>query len=83
MPIPIVSQAPNGYAGYSDPPPPADSHINNNNSYKVVQGDTLYTIAEQVYGNGALWHKIYNANLNNPAVMSPNQLHAGGTITIP
>lgn len=31
-------------------------------SYTVVSGDTLWEIAEAVYGNGSDWHKIAEAN---------------------
>lgn len=31
-------------------------------SYTVKYGDTLWEIAEAVYGNGAQWHKILDAN---------------------
>ncbi len=31
-------------------------------SHTVVRGDTLWEIAEAVYGNGADWHKIADAN---------------------
>lgn len=34
----------------------------NSGSYTVVSGDTLWEIAEAVYGNGADWHKIMDAN---------------------
>lgn len=31
-------------------------------TYQVKSGDTLWEIAEAVYGNGALWHQILEAN---------------------
>ena len=31
-------------------------------SYTVVKGDTLWEIAEAVYGDGTQWHKILDAN---------------------
>jgi nucleoid-associated protein YgaU len=31
-------------------------------TYQVKSGDTLWEIAEAVYGNGAQWHQILNAN---------------------
>jgi len=43
--------------------------------YTVLQGDTLSSIAEKVYGNSNEWHEIYIANTqvigNNPNVLSP------------
>src|SRR5947209_16686076 len=39
-------------------------------NYTVQQGDTLSSIAQQAYGDGNQWPKIYNANTqridNNP-----------------
>lgn len=34
-------------------------------TYTVKYGDTLWEIAEAVYGNGAQWHKILNANASS------------------
>jgi nucleoid-associated protein YgaU len=34
------------------------------NSYTVVSGDTLWEIAEAVYGNGSQWTRILDANAN-------------------
>jgi len=34
-------------------------------SYTVVEGDTLWEIAEAVYGNGAEWTQILNANADS------------------
>lgn len=31
-------------------------------SYTIKSGDTLWSIAERLYGSGAQWQKIYNAN---------------------
>ena len=47
-------------------------------SYKVVSGDSLWKIAKKMYGDGALWGKIYNANKSvvgsNPNLIYPNQV---------
>jgi len=32
------------------------------NLYRVVDGDSLWVISKKVYGRGALWEKIYEAN---------------------
>jgi hypothetical protein len=49
-------------------PPPVKTYI-------VMKGDTLWDIAQRVYGNGALWPTIYNANRqtigNNPDLILP------------
>lgn len=46
--------------------------------YRVAEGDTLYEIAEKVYGpgKGAKWRKIYQANrekLSNPLAITPGK----------
>lgn len=55
-------------------------------SYTVKSGDTLWEIAEAVYGNGAEWAKILNANKDSIGFL-PNGSHAlivtGQTLTLP
>jgi len=52
--------------------------------YTVKPGDTLSSIAQQFYNNGAepLWRKIYNAN-NAVIGPDPNQIAAGQELNIP
>ena len=50
-------------------------------TYTVKSGDCLYNIAKKMYGNGADYKKIYNANkdkIKNPNLIYPNQV-----LTIP
>jgi len=58
------------------------SHNGHAHHYVVEQGDTLFSIASKLLGNGALWHAIYNANKEligpNPALIKP-----GMDLTIP
>jgi len=48
--------------------------------YSVHQGDTLWEIAQQIYGRGDLWHLIDEANTlgrlpnGNPLIHGGNQL---------
>lgn len=55
-------------------------------SYTVKSGDTLWEIAEAVYGNGADWTKILQANLSNIGYL-PNGRQAlivpGQTLVLP
>lgn len=53
-------------------PPPKKEKV-----YVVKKGDTMWKIAKQMYGNGAEYNKIYNANKSvvgkNPNVIYPGQ----------
>jgi len=45
----------------------------------VVQGDTLWHLAEQEYGSGYEWGKIAKAN----ALANPNLIHPGNVLRLP
>jgi len=47
--------------------------------YQVQRGDTLWEIAQGVYGNGVFWEAIAAAN----GITDPRQLQPGQTIIIP
>ncbi len=49
--------------------------------YVTKKGDTLWKIAEEVYGNGRKWKNIYR--FNQDKIKDPNRLKAGLTLTIP
>lgn len=49
--------------------------------YVTKKGDTLWKIAEDVYGNGRKWKNIYR--FNKDKIRDPNRLKAGVTLTIP
>jgi 5'-nucleotidase len=48
-------------------------------SHTIVEGDTLWDIAEKAYGDGAKWRAIRNAN----AGVVPRRLLVGTTLVIP
>ncbi|MCI0651462.1 MAG: LysM peptidoglycan-binding domain-containing protein [Planctomycetes bacterium] len=48
--------------------------------HKIEPGDSLWKIAKQYYGNGALFEEIRKAN---PTLGEGNELRVGNTITIP
>lgn len=50
-------------------------------TYTVKRGDTLWKIAKQFYGNGALYTKIYDANTNK--IANPNLIYVGQVFVIP
>ena len=51
-------------------------------SYVVAEGDTLATIAEKVYGDPALWRRIYDSNRSTIGE-NPDAVRIGTTLRIP
>ncbi len=63
----------------------ADSRTDNTTqgqSYTVVNGDCLWNIAKQFYGNGSLYTVIYDAN-REVIGGNPNLIYPGQVLTIP
>lgn len=50
-------------------------------TYTVQSGDTLWAIAKKVYGDGAQYAAIYNANKSK--LSNPNLISVGMVLTIP
>lgn len=50
-------------------------------TYTVKSGDCLWNIAKRLYGNGAQYTKIYNANRGK--IKNPNLIYPGQVLTIP
>lgn len=62
-------------------PEPAPAPVNPGNTYTVKSGDCLWRIAQNIYGNGARWRVIFDAN---KAILSnPDSLQIGQVLTIP
>lgn len=49
-------------------------------TYTVKSGDCLWSIAKKLYGNGAKYTQIYNANKDK--IKNPNLIYAGQVFTI-
>lgn len=55
-------------------------------TYVVKRGDTLWEITKEMYGDGARWHEIFNANplsMYNPDGHPFPLIHAGNVLVIP
>jgi nucleoid-associated protein YgaU len=49
--------------------------------HEVKKGETLWKIAEQYYGDGSLYNKIFEANRN--ILNDPNLIKVGQKLRIP
>lgn len=77
-----VSPAPKPAAPPAAPPasPPAAGETEAR-TYTVVSGDTLWKIAERMYGNGSQYMKIYEANTD--ILEHPDRIFPGQKLVIP
>ena len=50
-------------------------------TYTVVKGDSLSKIAKQLWGDAALWPRIYDAN--RTTIKDPDLIHPGQVLNIP
>lgn len=50
-------------------------------TYVVVKGDSLWSIAKRLLGNGRLWQQIYDANKD--IIKDPNMIYVGQVLVIP
>jgi hypothetical protein len=64
-----------------NPAPPAVNPVVDK-VYEVVEGDTLWGIAQKELGSGAKWETIYNAN-RGAIGDNPNLIHPGLQLRIP
>lgn len=61
-------------------PPPAEAQ-QEARSHEVREGETLWRIAQQHYGDGGLWNRIFDANRDR--LDDPGVLEVGLVLTIP
>lgn len=93
QPLPPVTVSPPGGAsdpyapgaggGYAEPeviaPAPAPGPAGGGQTYTVRKGDTLWSIATRVYGNGQRWVDIAQANPS----LDPQKMAVGQQIVLP
>lgn len=60
---------------------PKASSVQQQRTYTVKRGDSLWKIAKQFYGNGALYTKIFDANTKQ--IANPNLIYVGQVFVIP
>lgn len=53
----------------------------NADAVEVTRGDSLWSIAQRVYGNGAYWPLIYAANAGQ--IANPNLIYPGQVFVLP
>ena len=52
--------------------------------YTVQEGDSLYSVAQDAYGDGDQWHKIYDYPENRAKIgPDPNLIDPGTVLHIP
>ena len=64
-----------------EPPEAGPGTEADSSSYIVQSGDTLFSIAERVYGNGSSYLEIFEANRD--VLDSPDHILPGQTLSIP
>ncbi|HPD55702.1 MAG TPA: LysM peptidoglycan-binding domain-containing protein [Smithellaceae bacterium] len=59
----------------------AENQFDATQYYEVKKGDTLWKIAENFYGDGKLYKKIFEANTD--ILKDPNKIKVGQKLKIP
>ena len=63
------------------PAEPSEPAVSTSTTYVVIPGDSLWRIAQKLYGRGTLWSMIYEANQDT--VKDPSRIWVGQTLNIP
>lgn len=78
---PVALASPEVSAAQPAPTQTAPVQTITGNSYKIVAGDTLWSIACRAYRDCYAWPRIYQANKNQ--IVNPDLIYAGNTLTLP
>ena len=65
----------------AEPSEPSEPAVSTSTTYVVIPGDSLWRIAQKLYGRGTLWSMIYEANQDT--VKDPSRIWVGQTLNIP
>lgn len=76
---PAVSRAPAAPPPPPPSPPPPQTATATGKTYTVRRGDSLWSIAQKVYGNGNHWQAIASAN----GIRDPRRLAVGQVLRLP
>jgi nucleoid-associated protein YgaU len=72
-PLPDFSDVKSGSSSSAASPRPIEREL----TYTVQKGDSLSKIAQEQYGDGKKWKRIFEANrdqINNPDLIHPGQV---------
>jgi nucleoid-associated protein YgaU len=76
---PVVKPASSTNVGATQAKPVAATKAANKRTYTVAKGDSLWRIAEKIYGNGSDFKKIARAN----SISDPDHIRPGQELVIP
>ena len=79
--VPETAPAPADEVRAEPEPTPAEAVPEEQDRYTVQSGDTLWNIAENVYGDGSKYLKIFDANTD--LLEQPDQIFPGQKLLIP
>jgi nucleoid-associated protein YgaU len=81
-PSPAASPASSPVVVPASSPEPAASTSGPGQTHTVGEGDTLRSIAQQYYGDGEMWQKIFEANKDTIGA-DPDSIKIGQSLKIP
>ena len=77
----VVAKSGDAVPAASDAPEAAGRGGDAVNVVQIVRGNTLWAIAREVYGNGVLYVRVFDANRDQ--IRNPDLIYPGQVFTIP